>query len=81
LNAMGYSRVPFDPESVDLYFGPIKVFAHGEPVEHDAAEANAALAGNEVVVTAHLSEGTASATAWGCDLTGEYVKINGNYRS
>ncbi len=81
LNAMGYSGVPFDPESVDLYFGPIKVFAHGEPVEHDAVEANAALAGDEIVVTAHLSEGAASATAWGCDLTGEYVKINGNYRS
>ena len=81
LNAMGYSGVPFDPESVDLYFGPVKVFAHGEPVEHDAAEANAALAGDEVVVTARLSEGAASATAWGCDLTGEYVKINGNYRS
>ncbi len=81
LNAMGYSGVPFDPESVDLYFGPVKVFAHGEPVEHDEAEANAALAGDEVVVTARLSEGAASAAAWGCDLTGEYVKINGNYRS
>ena len=81
LNAMGYSGVAFDPESVDLYFGPVKVFAHGEPVEHDAAEANAALAGDEVVVTARLSEGAASAAAWGCDLTGEYVKINGNYRS
>ena len=81
LNAMGYSGVPFDPEGVQLYFGPVKVFAGGEPVEHDPAEANAALAGDEVVITARLSEGAASATAWGCDLTEEYVKINGSYRS
>ena len=81
LNAMGYSGVSFDPESVELYFGPIKVFAKGEPVPHDSAEANATLAGDEVYVTARLGEGTASATAWGCDLTEEYVKINGSYRS
>jgi len=81
LNAMGYSGVPFDPEGVDLYFGPVKVFAQGEPVPHDPAEANATLAGDEVSVTARLGEGTASATAWGCDLTEEYVRINGSYRS
>ena len=81
LNAMGYSGVPFDPEGVDLYFGPVKVFAKGEPVPHDPAEANATLTGDEVTVTARLGEGTASATAWGCDLTEEYVRINGSYRS
>ena len=81
LNAMGYSGVTFDPEGVDLYFGPVKVFAKGEPVPHDPAEANATLAGSEVRVTARLGEGTASATAWGCDLTEEYVRINGSYRS
>jgi glutamate N-acetyltransferase / amino-acid N-acetyltransferase len=81
LNAMGYSGVTFDPEGVDLYFGPVKVFAKGEPVPHDPAEANATLAGDEVIITARLGEGTASATAWGCDLTEEYVRINGSYRS
>ena len=81
LNAMGYSGVPFDPEGVDLYFGPVKVFANGEPVPHDPAEANATLAGDEVYITARLGEGTGSATAWGCDLTEEYVRINGSYRS
>lgn len=81
LNAMGYSGVPFDPEGVDLYFGTVKVFAKGEPVPHDPAEANATLAGDEVHVTTRLGEGTASATAWGCDLTEEYVRINGSYRS
>ncbi len=81
LNAMGYSGIPFDPEGVDLYFGPVKVFAKGEPVPHNPAEANATLAGDEVRVTARLGEGTASATAWGCDLTEGYVRINGSYRS
>ena len=81
LNAMGYAGVPFDPYSVELFFGPVKVFANGEPVAHDEAEANATLAGDEVRVTARLPEGGASATAWGCDLTYEYVKINGSYRT
>ena len=81
LNAMGYSGVPFNPEGVELYFGRVKVFAKGEPVPHDPTEANATLAGDEVSVTARLREGTASATAWGCDLTEEYVRINGSYRS
>ncbi|MGB3681302.1 MAG: bifunctional glutamate N-acetyltransferase/amino-acid acetyltransferase ArgJ [Rubrobacteraceae bacterium] len=78
--AMGYSGTAFDPSGVKLYFGPVKVFA-GEPVPHDEAEANAALAGDEVRITARLSEGDASATAWGCDLTYEYVEINGSYRT
>jgi glutamate N-acetyltransferase/amino-acid N-acetyltransferase len=81
LNAMGYSGVPFDPEGVEIHFGPVKVFEHGEPVPHEEAEANATLAGDEVRISARLAEGTASATAWGCDLTYEYVKINGSYRS
>jgi glutamate N-acetyltransferase / amino-acid N-acetyltransferase len=62
LNAMGYSGTPFDPEGVEIHFGPVKVFENGEPVPHEEAEANAA-------------------TTWGCDLTYEYVKINGSYRS
>ena len=81
LAAMGYAGVPFDPESVEIYFGPVKVFEKGEPAPHDAAEANATLAGDEVVITARLGEGEGSASAWGCDLTYEYVEINGSYRS
>ena len=81
LNAMGYSGVSFDPGDVELWFGPVKVFGSGEPVEHEEAEANAALAVGEVRITARLGEGGASATAWGCDLTYEYVRINGSYRT
>ncbi len=81
LNAMGYSGVSFDPDGVELWFGSVKVFGGGEPVEHEEAEANAALASDEVRITARLGEGAASAAAWGCDLTYEYVRINGSYRT
>jgi glutamate N-acetyltransferase/amino-acid N-acetyltransferase len=81
ITAMGYSGVDFDPKGVDLWFGPVKVFSGGEPVPHEEAEANATLAGSQVRITARLGEGDASATAWGCDLSYEYVRINGSYRS
>jgi glutamate N-acetyltransferase/amino-acid N-acetyltransferase len=81
LTAMGYSGEAFDPAGVELWFGPIKVFSGGEPVPHEEAEANATLASEEVKITARLSEGNASATAWGCDLSYEYVRINGSYRT
>jgi glutamate N-acetyltransferase/amino-acid N-acetyltransferase len=81
LTAMGYSGVSFDPDGVELRFGPVKVFEGGDPVPHEEAEANAALASGEVKITVRLSEGDASATAWGCDLTYEYVRINGSYRT
>src|ERR671914_754568 len=81
LTAMGYSGEVFDPEEVELWFGPVKVFADGEPVPYEVAEANAALSSGEVTVTARLNEGDASAAAWGCDLTYEYVRINGSYRT
>jgi glutamate N-acetyltransferase/amino-acid N-acetyltransferase len=81
LTAMGYSGVSFDPDGVELWFGPVKVFERAEPVPHEEAEANAALASGEVKITARLGEGEASASAWGCDLTYEYVRINGSYRT
>ena len=81
LTAMGYSGVPFDLTGLDLWFGPVKVFAGGEPAEHVEAEANAELSGERVRITARLDEGEASATAWGCDLSYEYVRINGSYRT
>jgi len=81
LTALGYAGVPFDPAGVEIRFGDVPVFAGGEPVEHDPAEANATLSGDEVRVSARLAEGEHSATAWGCDLTHGYVEINGSYRS
>ena len=82
--ALGYSGAEFDPADLTLYFGGLKVFEGGEPVPHDEAEANRTLAGDEVEIRAVLAggeSGKASATAWGCDLTYEYVRINGSYRT
>src|SRR5215212_6281725 len=81
LTAMGYSGVAFDPAEVELWFGSVKVFSGGEPAVHEEAEANATLAAGEVKITVRLDEGEASATAWGCDLSYEYVRINGSYRT
>ena len=81
LTAMGYSGEGFDPAGVEIWFGPIKVFSGGEPVPHEEAEANATLAAGEVKISVRSGEGDASATAWGCDLSYEYVRINGSYRT
>lgn len=81
ITAMGYAGVPFRVEEVDLYFGEVKVFATGEPTEYKEADAAEVLAGEEVRITARLSEGEASAIAYGCDLTHGYVEINGSYRT
>ncbi|MGI9050945.1 MAG: bifunctional glutamate N-acetyltransferase/amino-acid acetyltransferase ArgJ [Rubrobacteraceae bacterium] len=81
LVAMGYSGVDFDPAGVELYFGPVKVFGRGEPEPYSEVEASEALRGDEVRIMARMQEGSASATAWGCDLTYKYVEINGSYRT
>ncbi|WP_047865193.1 bifunctional glutamate N-acetyltransferase/amino-acid acetyltransferase ArgJ [Rubrobacter aplysinae] len=81
LVALGYSGAEFDPAGLTLYFGGVKVFEAGEPVAHDEKAANRALAGDEVEIRAVVGSRGASATAWGCDLTYEYVRINGSYRT
>ena len=83
--AMGYSRAPFRPEHVDISFasvlGEIPVCVKGEPLDFDEERATAILKQDEVTIRIHVNEGSCSATCWGCDLTYDYVKINGDYRS
>ena len=85
LCAMGYSGASFDPGSVDLYFmsekGRIQVVEGGVPLAFDERLARAILSEREVVTLASLKDGEGYATAWGCDLSYEYVRINGEYRS
>ena len=85
LCAMGYSGAEFDPSLVDLSFsspaGELLVVKGGEPVKFDEEKAKKILLEKEVKVMADCHQGTESATAWGCDLTYDYVKINGDYRS
>lgn len=83
--ALGYSGVQFDPEKVDLFFesaaGKIQVIENGAAVAYDEEEATKVLSEKEVTVIADMKQGEAQATAWGCDLTFDYVKINADYRS
>lgn len=83
--AMGYSGAQFDPDKVDLYFesaaGKVQVIADGAALEVDEEFATKILSEKEVTVLADMKMGTCEATAWGCDLTYEYVTINADYRS
>lgn len=81
LCALGYSGAEFDPALVDLNIGSIPVMRKGANLPFDEVEATKVLSQNEMVITACLHAGFANAKAWGCDLTYDYVKINGSYRT
>ena len=85
LCAMGYSKAPFRPEHVNISFeseaGSILVCQGGEGVAFDEAKAKEILSQKEIVIAVELNEGGDRAECWGCDLTVEYVHINGDYRS
>lgn len=85
LCAMGYSGVQFDPEKVDLFFessaGRIQIMKDGVGTDFSEEKATEILSQSEIKAIADVKIGTASATAWGCDLTHEYVTINADYRS
>ncbi|MCC2825537.1 bifunctional glutamate N-acetyltransferase/amino-acid acetyltransferase ArgJ [Faecalicatena orotica] len=85
LCAMGYSGAQFDPEKVDLFFesaaGKLQIIENGVAVNYSEEEATKILSEPEVTAIADVKMGDATATAWGCDLTYDYVKINADYRS
>ena len=85
LAAMGYSGESFDPEAVDVSFksvaGCIAVCKNGRGLDFDEELAKKILSEKEVVIDILMHEGDSSATCWGCDLTYDYVKINGDYRT
>ena len=85
LCALGYSGVEFDPEKVDLYFesknGKLKIVENGVALAYSEEEATKILSADAVTAICDMKQGDAKATAWGCDLTHEYVTINADYRS
>ena len=85
LCAMGYSGADFDQNDVELFFeskeGRLQVFDKGTPIVFDEDAATKILSAEEVTIFVDMHEGEAEATAWGCDLTYDYVKINADYRS
>lgn len=85
LCALGYSGAKFDPENVDLYFqsrsGRIHIYGNGVACGYSEEEATKILSDPEVTALADMHMGEEEATAWGCDLSYDYVKINADYRS
>ena len=85
LCAMGYSGARFDPERVDLYFesaaGKMQIIKDGVAVDYSEEQATRILSEPAVTAVADIKMGDAKATAWGCDLTFDYERINADYRS
>lgn len=85
LCAMGYSGAQFNPMGVTIHFrsegGTIMLMDNGTPIVFDEELAAKILKEHKIFVEIQLTEGSESAVAWGCDLTYDYVKINGDYRS
>ena len=85
LCAIGYSGADVDVNKVDVAFasagGKIEVCKNGAGIPFSEEIAKKVLSESEVQILVELNSGSAAATAWGCDLTYDYVKINGDYRT
>ena len=85
LCALGYSGADFDPLKVSLVFssqaGMITLLNDGAPIAFDEDEAKKVLSETDIYIAVEMEEGDEKAVAWGCDLSYDYVKINGDYRS
>ena len=79
LCAAGYSGARFDPDRVDAWIGEFQVLAAGLPVQFDEKAASVHMAQPRSLIRLHLHLGANTATAWGCDLSHEYVTINADY--
>ncbi|AFA48140.1 bifunctional ornithine acetyltransferase/N-acetylglutamate synthase [Acetobacterium woodii] len=85
LCALGYAGVNFDPLKVSLVFssqaGMVTLLNDGVPIAFDEEEAKKVLSETDIMISVEMKEGDEKAVAWGCDLSYDYVKINGDYRS
>ena len=85
LCAMGYSGEEFDPDKVDVHFasaaGDIEVCHQGRGLDFDEDLAKKILTEHDIEINITMGEGSGSCTCWGCDITYDYIKINGDYRT
>jgi glutamate N-acetyltransferase/amino-acid N-acetyltransferase len=85
LCAIGYCGEDINPDSVSISFesgkGYIKVYENSQPLDFSEEKAKEILLENEIQIIVELNKGSFEAVAWGCDLSYEYVRINGDYRS
>jgi glutamate N-acetyltransferase/amino-acid N-acetyltransferase len=79
--AAGYSGVAVEPAKMKLWFGDVNVFANGTPTNFDEADSTRAISGADVFIRLDLGQGDAHTTVWTCDLSHDYVTINGKYRT
>jgi len=79
--AAGYSGVAVEPAKMQLWFGDVNVFANGMPTDFDEAASTRAIAGADVSIRLDLGQGDARTTVWTCDMSHDYVTINGKYRT
>ena len=79
--AVGYSGVKMSPEKTVVKFGDIPVYAHSIGAEYNAEELKKVMSAHDIVIDIDLGEGDSEATVWTCDLSYEYVKINGEYHT
>jgi glutamate N-acetyltransferase/amino-acid N-acetyltransferase len=77
--AAGRSGVRFNPEDLALWIGDHQLMAAGQPLPFDRQAASDVLRGKDVLIRLKLMEGSAEASAWGCDLSDQYVRINADY--
>ncbi|SFL68110.1 glutamate N-acetyltransferase [Gracilibacillus orientalis] len=81
ITAIGYSGESLDPDKVSIYLGDILVVENGVPHPFDEEAAKQYLLKDEVMILVKLGDANGKATAWGCDLSYEYVRINASYRT
>ena len=85
LCAMGYSGEDFDPDKVDVRFasaaGEIEVCHQGRGLDFDEIKAKKILTEHDIEILVAMGEWSGSCTCWGCDITYDYIKINGDYRT
>lgn len=81
MSALGANSDPFDPQKVSIFFGDVKLVENGIGINFDEHKVTKILEGKEVPIKIIVGEGTARGRAWGCDLTPDYVFINGSYLS
>jgi glutamate N-acetyltransferase / amino-acid N-acetyltransferase len=81
LAAAGRAGVPFDADRVRVRIGPVVLFRDGRPFDDEAPRAADYLRGTDLEVEIDLGGGASEATVWTCDLSAEYVRINGEYRT
>lgn len=79
--AVGYSGAEVEPDSIDLFLGPLQVVQGGAGIPFDEGQARDILGNREIRIEVHLGLGEYEAVVWTCDLSYDYVRINGSYRS